>query len=131
MNKVILTGRLGKDVETRTFDDGGLLASFTMATSEQYKDKTTGDKKVITEWHYVVARRRLAEIAKTYLKKGSLVTIVGKLRTSTWEKNGVTHYRTEVIADELEMLGGGQRNEAPKAEETAPVPQSESDDLPF
>jgi single-strand DNA-binding protein len=131
MNKVILTGRLGKEVESRTLENGTLVANFTMATSDQYKDKVTGEKKVATEWHNIVAWRKLAEIAKTYLKKGSLVTIVGKLQTRSWEKDGITRYTTEVMVVEIEMLGGGQRNEVPKAEETGPVPQTENDEMPF
>jgi single-strand DNA-binding protein len=130
MNKVFLTGRLGKDPEVKTIENGATVANFTLATSEHYKDRTTGEKKEITEWHNVVAWRGLGEVAGKYLKKGSMVTIIGKNKTRSWEKDGITRYTTEVIADEMEMLGG------PKAKtdatpEGAVTPDSKSDDLPF
>jgi len=130
MNKVFLTGRLGKDPEVKTIDNGATVANFTLATSEYYKDKTTGERKEITEWHNIVAWRGLADVAGKYLKKGSLVTIVGKNKTRSWEKDGITRYTTEVVADELEMLGG------PKAKtdttpEGAATADTKSDDLPF
>ena len=114
VNKVILVGRLGKDPEVRNLENGASVANFTMATSETYKDKTTGDKKEITEWHNIVLWRGLAEIAAKYLHKGDMVYIEGKLRTRSWEKEGVTRYTTEIIGDQMQMLGskdgGGSSN---------------------
>lgn len=105
VNKVILVGRLGKDPEVRNLETGATVANFTLATSETYKDKTTGERKEITEWHNVVLWRGLAEISQKYLHKGDLVYIEGKLRTRSWEKEGVTRYTTEVVADNMNMLG--------------------------
>src|SRR5687767_7229347 len=105
VNKVILVGRLGKDPEVRNLENGVSVANFTMATSESYKDKTTGEKKEVTEWHNIVLWRCLAEISQKYLHKGDLVYIEGKLRTRSWEKEGVTRYTTEIIADNMTMLG--------------------------
>lgn len=111
VNKVILIGRLGKDPEVRNLDNGAVVANFSIATSESYKDRTTGEKKEITEWHNIVLWRGLAEIAQKYLRKGDMVYIEGKLRTRSWEKEGVTRYTTEIVADNMNMLspktGGG------------------------
>ncbi|WP_302180026.1 single-stranded DNA-binding protein [Chryseosolibacter indicus] len=144
VNKVILVGRLGKDPEVRNLDSGATVANFTIATSESYKDKTTGEKKEITEWHNVVLWRGLAEIAQRYLHKGDMVYVEGKLRTRSWEKDGVTRYTTEVIADNMTMLstrgsGGGYNNSADmgsrsseRATESYSAPaDSGTDDLPF
>lgn len=144
VNKVILVGRLGKEPEVRSLDNGAMVANFSIATSESYKDRTTGEKKEITEWHNIVLWRGLAEIAQKYVHKGDLVYIEGKLRTRSWEKDGVTRYTTEVVADNMTMLGsrggggnsgdmGGSRsNERASSESynTAPVDNS-TDDLPF
>jgi single-strand DNA-binding protein len=108
VNKVILVGRLGKDPEVRNLDNGATVANFTIATSESYKDKTTGEKKEMTEWHNVVLWRGLAEISQKYLHKGDMVYIEGKLRTRSWEKEGVTRYTTEVVADNMTMLSTGR-----------------------
>jgi single-strand DNA-binding protein len=105
VNKVILVGRLGKDPEVRNLDNGAVVANFTIATSESYKDKTTGEKKEVTEWHNVVLWRGLAEIAQKYLHKGDMVYVEGKLRTRSWEKEGITRYTTEIVADNMTMLG--------------------------
>src|SRR6188474_1789884 len=105
VNKVILVGRVGKEPEVRNFESGKSLVTFSMATSETYKDKTTGEKKEVTEWHNIVLWRGLAEIAQKYLHKGDLVYIEGKLRTRSWEKDGVTRYTTEVVGDNMTMLG--------------------------
>ena len=105
VNKVILVGRLGKDPEVRNLENGTSVARFTMATSETYKDKTTGERKELTEWHSVVLWRGLADIAAKYLHKGDQVYVEGKLRTRSWEKDNVTRYTTEIVADELTMLG--------------------------
>lgn len=142
VNKVILVGRLGKDPEVRNLENGAVVANFSVATSESYKDKTTGEKKEITEWHNVVLWRGLAEIAQKYLHKGDMVYIEGKLRTRSWEKEGVTRYTTEVIADNMTMLspkgssgsGSGAYSPVETAADSyrahAPV-DSGTDDLPF
>ena len=143
VNKVILVGRLGKDPEVRNLENGATVANFTMATTETYKDKTTGERKEITEWHNVVLWRGLAEISQKYLHKGDLVYIEGKLRTRSWEKEGVTRYTTEVIADNMTMLGTrgsgsgssataemGSRPSVERAAEFS-APPSGTDDLPF
>ena len=142
VNKVILVGRLGKDPEVRNLDNGATVANFTIATSESYKDKTTGEKKEITEWHNIVLWRGLAEISQRYLHKGDMVYIEGKLRTRSWEKEGVTRYTTEVVADNMTMLStrgnsssssdSGSRNSERTATESYSAPaDAGTDDLPF
>lgn len=107
INKVILVGNLGKDPEVRYMPSGGAVANVTIATSESWKDKQTGEQKDRTEWHNVVFYNRLAEIAGEYLKKGSQCYIEGSLRTRKWQdKNGQDRYTTEIIASEMQMLGG-------------------------
>ena len=106
VNKVILVGNLGKDPEVRHLESGVPVASFSIATSESYNDKTSGEKKTITEWHNVVLWRGLAEVAEKYLHKGDQVYIEGKLRTRQWEKDGVTRYSTEIVGENMTMLGG-------------------------
>jgi len=149
VNKVILVGRLGKDPEIRNLENGASVANFTMATSETYKDKTTGDRKEVTEWHNIVLWRGLADIAAKYLHKGDMIYVEGKLRTRSWEKEGVTRYTTEIIGDNMTMLstqrsgnsggvnyecssapqyrGGGNQSEEFKASGD----NSATDDLPF
>lgn len=147
VNKVILVGRLGKEPEVRNLDNGATVANFSMATSETYKDKTTGEKKEITEWHNIVLWRGLAEIAQRYLHKGDMVYIEGKIRTRSWEKDGVTRYTTEIIGDNMTMLspksGGGSNYSSDMSSSTgstdrsnqesfrAPVVDNSTDDLPF
>ena len=111
INKVILIGNLGRDPETRYTQSGSPVANFGVATSESWRDRQTNELQERTEWHNVVCFARLAEIAGEYLRKGSKVYIEGSLRTSSWEQDGQTRYRTEVIAREMQMLdsrGGGQ-----------------------
>ncbi|MCE7862299.1 MAG: single-stranded DNA-binding protein [Bacteroidetes bacterium CHB5] len=129
VNKVILVGRLGKDPEVRNLENGATVANFTMATSETYKDRNTGEKKEITEWHNVVLWRGLADIAGKYLHKGDQVYIEGKLRTRSWEKEGVTRYTTEIIADNMTMLGSRQGGGSPGGSVPAYNQQSGSDDF--
>ena len=106
VNKVILIGRLGKDPETRYMPNGEAVTNATLATSENWKDKS-GVKQEKTEWHNLVFYRRLAEIAGEYLKKGSMVYVEGKLQTRKWQdKEGKDRYTTEIIANEMTMLGG-------------------------
>jgi single-strand DNA-binding protein len=104
VNKVILIGHLGKDPEVRTTDSGMKVARFPLATTEAYKDKN-GERKEITEWHNIVCWRNLADISEKYLVKGKLIYVEGKLRTRSWEDNGVKRYIVEVIADNFVMLG--------------------------
>lgn len=106
LNKVMLIGRLGKDPETRYMPSGDAICNFSIATSEVWKDKNTGEKKESTEWHNIVAFNKLAEIAKTYLRKGSLVFVEGKIKTEKWtDQNNVQRYTTKIQISELKMLG--------------------------
>tara|TARA_R110002096_G_scaffold46751_6_gene125137 strand:- start:863 stop:1333 length:471 start_codon:yes stop_codon:yes gene_type:complete len=107
INKVIVVGNVGADPETRYMPSGSAVTNLTVATNESWKDKQTGEKKERTEWHRVAMFNRLAEIAAEYLRKGSQVYIEGKLRTRKWQdKDGNDRYTTEIIADEMQMLGG-------------------------
>ena len=107
INKVIIVGNVGGDPETRYMPSGSAVTNLTVATNESWKDKQTGEKKERTEWHRVAMFNRLAEIAAEYLRKGSQVYIEGKLRTRKWQdKDGQDRYTTEIIADEMQMLGG-------------------------
>lgn len=107
VNKVIIVGNLGQDPETRYMPSGAAVTNFTVATNESWKDKQTGEQKERTEWHRVSMFNRLAEVAAEYLRKGSQVYIEGKLRTRKWQgKDGTDRYTTEIIADEMQMLGG-------------------------
>jgi single-strand DNA-binding protein len=133
INKVILVGNLGADPDVRYTAAGNAVARISVATSERWKDKQTGEQKERTEWHRVVFFGRLAEIAGEYLHKGSQVYIEGSLRTSSYEKEGQTHYATDIVAREMQMLGGrpqdagsGQQHQAPAAE-----PPDFEDDVPF
>jgi single-strand DNA-binding protein len=107
VNKVILVGNLGRDPEVRYMPNGEAVANFSIATTDNWKDKS-GVKQEKTEWHNIVMYRRLAEIAGEYLKKGRPVYIEGRLQTRKWEKDGVTRYTTEIIADQMQMLGSGR-----------------------
>jgi single-strand DNA-binding protein len=108
VNKVILVGNLGRDPETRYMPDGGAITNFSIATTDQWKDKS-GEKQEKTEWHRISTFQRLAEIAGEYLKKGSQVYIEGRLQTRKWtDKDGVEKYTTEIIADKMQMLGSRQ-----------------------
>ena len=107
VNKVILIGNLGKDPEVRYLPSGSAICNLTIATSRQSKDKVSGEKQEETEWHRVVMFDRLAEISGEYLKKGKSVYIEGRLRTRKWtDKEGVERYSTEIVAQEMTMLGG-------------------------
>ena len=157
VNKVILIGNLGRDPEMRTFPDGGTLCNVTLATTRSWKDKNSGDKVEETEWHRIVFRDRLAEIAGEYLKKGKQVYIEGRLKTRKYtDKDGVEKYATEVVATDMTMLGsregmgGGDeggggggysrpaaRPSAPSAPAAKPAAKSSTgfddmdDDIPF
>lgn len=133
INKVILVGNLGADPETRYMPSGGAVTNIRVATTEAWKDKQTGDQQERTEWHNVAMFNRLAEIAAEYLRKGSQVYIEGKLRTRKWQdKQGNDRYTTEVVANEMQMLGGrgGSTGGAPEPRrEPAAVAESMGDDL--
>ena len=109
VNKVIIVGNLGRDPEIKTFPSGDKVANVTIATTDRWKDKQTGEMKEATEWHRVVFNGRLAEIAGQYLRKGSQVYVEGSLRTRKWtDQNGVEKYSTEIRADQMQMLGSRQ-----------------------
>ncbi|NNF52059.1 MAG: single-stranded DNA-binding protein [Gammaproteobacteria bacterium] len=133
INKVILVGNLGADPETRYMPSGSAVTNIRVATSESWKDKQTGDQQERTEWHSVAMFNRLAEVAAEYLRKGSQVYIEGKLRTRKWQdKQGNDRYTTEIVANEMQMLGGrgGSAGGAPEpARKPAAVAEAVSDDL--
>jgi single-strand DNA-binding protein len=140
LNKVLLIGNLGRDPEMRSLPSGQPVANFSLATSRRWKDRD-GNKKEDTEWHNIVVFGKQAEIAGQYLNKGKQVYIEGRIQTRNWEKDGVKHYRTEIICDNFQMLGGGGRgaSQAPDAG-GAPADDSggygggaavEDDDIPF
>ena len=144
INKVIIVGNLGADPETRYMPSGSAVTNLSVATSEQWKDKQTGEQKERTEWHKVAMFNRLAEIAAEYLRKGSQVYIEGKLRTRKWQdRDGNDRWTTEVIADEMQMLGGrGGGGSAPMSSDSGPgggssggppksPPDDFEDDIPF
>ncbi|GAA4032276.1 single-stranded DNA-binding protein [Actimicrobium antarcticum] len=109
INKVIIIGNLGRDPETRYMTNGEAVTNIAVATTESWKDKNTGEKKELTEWHRITFYRKLAEIAAQYLKKGSQVYIEGKLQTRKWtDKENVERFTTEIIADTMQMLGSRQ-----------------------
>lgn len=155
VNKIILLGRLGADVELRYMPNGDAVANIRLATSESWKDKATGEKREITEWHRVVFYRKLAEIVGQYLKKGSEIYVEGRIRTRKWQdKEGQDRYTTEIEANEMQMLGGrpagssagddassgggGGGNEGGTGERQRPGPAAKApsfddldDDIPF
>ena len=128
VNKVILVGNLGKDPEVRYLDNGVAVSNFSLATTENYKNKE-GERVSQTEWHNIVLWRGLAEVSEKWLKKGSSVYIEGKIRTRKWEdKDGITRYSTEILGDNMTMLGG-----KPSVKENSDDLQKKElkDDLPF
>ena len=150
INKVILIGNLGADPETRSMPSGGSVSNIRIATSESWKDKQSGEQKERTEWHTVVMFGRLGEIAAEYLRKGSQVYIEGSLRTRKWQdKEGKDRYTTEIVASEMQMMGGrgggsggaapAERGESrersytpePAATASGPGPGDFDDDVPF
>jgi len=146
INKVIIVGNVGGDPETRYMPSGSAVTNLTVATNESWKDKQTGEKKERTEWHRVAMFNRLAEIAAEYLRKGSQVYIEGKLRTRKWQdKDGQDRYTTEIIADEMQMLGGrggdfgggaSPRSSSGSSQDSGgapphPGPDDFDDDIPF
>jgi single-strand DNA-binding protein len=156
VNKVILIGNLGQDPEVKYMPNGGAVTNVTIATSETWKDKSSGEKQERTEWHRVVFFQRLAEIAGEYLKKGSKVYVEGRLQTRKWQdKDGQDRYTTEIIANEMQMLdgrgagaggggmGGGDYNQSSQSSQpsrqSSPAPSGGNgggfddfdDDIPF
>jgi single-strand DNA-binding protein len=118
VNKVIIVGNLGRDPEMRSFPSGDRVANVTIATTDRWKDKTSGEMKEATEWHRVVFNGRLAEIAGEYLRKGSQVYVEGSLRTRKWtDKDGVEKYTTEIRADQMQMLGKREGMGSPAADD--------------
>lgn len=152
VNKVILIGNLGRDPEVRRLENGGVVANFPMATTETYTDRTTGERREITDWHTIVVWRGLAEVVEKYVKKGTKLYVEGRLKTRSWtDKDGNTRYTTEVLADNLTMLSRAEGNTASQYNEpnyssqgtpAAPSPiesittpnvshTDDTDDLPF
>src|SRR5262245_2776474 len=129
VNKVIIVGNLGRDPETRYMPDGAAITNVSVATTFQWNDKASGEKKEETEWHRVVFRGKTAEVAGEYLKKGSQVYVEGRLRTRKWQdKEGQDRYTTEIVGERMQMLGsrsgaGGPRAESP-AESKSAEPRS-------
>lgn len=143
VNKVILIGNLGKDPEVRHLENGAVVANFSIATSESYNDKNTGERREITDWHDIVLWRGLAEVASKYVRKGTKVYIEGKLKKRSWQdKEGSTRYTTEVVGDQMTILSKLERpegNQAPynsqgtpsKPSEIENIQEKDDDDLPF
>ena len=146
VNKVILVGNLGADPEIRVLENGAKLARLSVATSETYTDKQTGERRELTEWHNVTFWRKMADIAENYLKKGSKIYLEGKLKTRSWQdENGQTRYATDISGDYFTMIGPRQdienQNSSPYTQEpnkpTSSVSEDllsdddDSDDLPF
>jgi len=153
INKVILVGNVGQDPETRYMPNGNAVTNITLATSETWKDKNTGEQQERTEWHRVTFYQRLAEIVAEYVRKGSKLYVEGRLQTRSWEQDGIKRYATDIIANEMQMLdsrgsggGGGGGSYQPaqqpaqqssgggeaKAAQPAPADMdSFDDDIPF
>lgn len=127
INKVILVGNVGQDPETRYMPNGGAVTNLSIATSESWKDKNSGEQQERTEWHRVVFYQRLAEIVAEYVKKGSKIYVEGSLRTRSWEQDGVKRYATEIIANEMQMLDGrGEGRGSEGRSEARPMGDSDS-----
>lgn len=144
LNKALIIGNIGQDPETRYMPNGDAVTNISVATTESWKDKATGEKKEQVEWHRCTFYRKLAEIAGQYLKKGSQVYIEGRLQTRKWtDKDGIERYTTEIIADTMKMLGSKQGGHAHQNDDDRPAPRQQSagraapnfsdmdDDIPF
>ena len=142
MNKVILMGNLGKAPETRTLESGVVMCRFPIATSETYKNRKSGEKTSHTEWHNVVLWRGLAEVAEKYLNKGDKILIEGRIRSRSWEdkESGQMRFITEILADQMQMIGSVKRNSSSEDFDTAQEPTEsfiqespieQEEDLPF
>ena len=139
LNKVLLIGNLGKDPESRYLPSGGAVCNFSIATTERYKDKS-GQQQEKTEWHNIVMYNKLAEIAGQYLKKGSSVYVEGRMQTRKWQdkQTGADRYSTEIVADQMQMLGGrgeSSHDSAPQQQRQTPAARSDDDfsdqEIPF
>lgn len=131
VNKAILIGNLGDDPELRYMENGNAVANITVATNESWMDKKSGERVEKTEWHRVVFFTRLAEVVGEYLRKGSPIYVEGKIQTRKWQdKEGQDRYTTEIVASEMQMLGGGSKHRESVAPERPPVGEAE-DNIPF
>lgn len=132
INKAIILGRVGNEPELRYMTNGEAVCNLSVATSIEWKDKQTGEKKQATEWHKIVLYKGIAEVAGKYLKKGSQVYIEGKLKTRKWIKDDIEHYTTEIIGNDIQLLGGkGEREEEPTPSMQPVDAKSFDDDIPF
>lgn len=130
INKVIVLGNVGKEPETRSFDSGDTVTNFSVATSEKWKDKTSGEMKESTEWHRVSCFGKLSEIASKYVKKGDKIYVEGSLRTRKWtDASGVEKYSTEVKAEKIELLGSKSQSVAPEQHST--IESIQDSEIPF
>lgn len=131
INKVIVLGNVGKEPETRSFDSGDTVTNFSVATSERWKDKTTGESKESTEWHRVSCFGKLSDIASKYVKKGDKIYVEGSLRTRKWtDASGVEKYSTEVKAEKIELLGQKSSQQL-GGQQAGPIESMEDSDIPF
>jgi single-strand DNA-binding protein len=130
VNKVIILGFLGQEPKTQNMPSGGAVTSISVATSESWKDKNTGEQTTKTEWHRIVFFNKLAEIAGQYLKKGSKVYIEGSLRTRAWDKDGEKRYSTEIVANEMQMLDSKNEGGNAGSNNAQQTPEFD-DDIPF
>ena len=139
VNKCILVGHLGNDPEVKYMPSGGAVTNVSLATTESWKDKSSGEKVERTEWHRLVFFGKLAEIVGEYVRKGSQIYVEGKLKTRKWDKDGVDMYTTEIVCDEMQMLGGKgdsagqapQQQSQPKQNLPSSDFDDKSDDIPF
>lgn len=130
VNKVIVLGNVGSDPELTAMPSGDAVATISVATSESWTDKASGEKKEKTEWHRVVFFKRLAEIVGSWVKRGDKIYIEGRLQTRSWEKDGVKRYSTEIVANEMQMLGN-KSSESSGSSATKEAPSGFNDDIPF
>lgn len=130
LNKVMLIGRLGRDPEIRYSQQGTAVVNFPLATNEQWTDKNTGEKQEKTEWHRVVSFGKPAEILEKYLSKGSQVYVEGRLQTRNYEKDGQTHYTTEIVVTDFTFLGGRSDNQGDAYQQSGRSQQGRSDNVP-
>lgn len=132
LNKALIIGNLGRDPETRYMPNGECVSNITVATTESWKDKATGEKKEQTEWHRIVFYRKLAEVVGQYLKKGSQIYVEGRIQTRKWtDKDGIERYSTEIVGESMQMLGSGPKrgNESTQAGDL--MHSEDTSDIPF
>ncbi|QHJ84602.1 MAG: hypothetical protein [Caudoviricetes sp.] len=132
VNKVVLLGTLGQDPETKSFPNGGSVTQFSIATSESWVDKASGERKENTEWHRIVASNKLGEIAQQYLKKGSKVYVEGSIKTRKWQdQSGQERYSTEIRMSNMQMLGDAPQQQQQQQSQGYGKPKDQDDNLPF